>query len=82
MNCGALDWRSITWERFSDPPVFFQTQRPYYKIPCRAKSTMRVVIVMRNIWEHQKSVFYHYGFEDKTETLFKGSGHIERAIGK
>ena len=76
-----LDFRLPLGQQYTQNPIFYRTGQSYYAIPCQAKSDMRVAILVRNLYNQQKSRIYHSGYSRETERAYFKDEWLLRDIG-
>ena len=76
-----LDFRFPLYQKYCEKPICYRTGQSYYAIPCQAKSGMRVAILVRNLYNQQKSRFYHSGYSRETERAYFQDEWLMRDIG-
>jgi len=76
-----LDFRLPLYQDYCEKPIFYRTQQSYYRIPCQAKSSMRVAILVRNLYDTQKSRLYHSGYSRETERAYFKDEYLMYNIG-
>jgi len=62
-----LDFRTPSKQTFNNNPIFYWSPLPYYAVPCRAKAKIRVALIIRNIFDQQRSRFAQSGYTSDTE---------------
>lgn len=79
----SFDWRTpIRKRRYKDLPsmFIFHTHWPYERIVLLQKERMKVVILVRNLFDQLQSRLFHSGYDINTQDAFIQAGYVGQAI--